>query len=545
MCIRDRLPITQNSFSWTVGHLIDAPDVGAGTNYKIKVRIISDFPNDSSDAPFSITSSAPPTESITVSNPNGGESWAVGSTQTITWTTSGITSGQFRIILLDGTTSLGTIASYLPITQNSFSWTVGHLTDAPDVGTGTNYKIKVRIISGFPNDSSDAPFSITSSTPPTRSITVISPNGGENWNKGSNRNITWTTSGISAGTYQITLWQGGTSVGVVATGLPHPQHSFPWTVGSLASGPDAPEGTGYTIKVHLQGQDPNDFSDRPFEIKPAFVTGTIVPLVGADYEVESLDFRDFRGRNVFQVNGIWEFPYDGSRTPGTAVVRVRRHSGIQVGNCRPQIVVAFRVLSRRGSPHRSTYNLEFNQDNIAEVRAPFTVPAGLRADSDINIQASLAPMPDGCDRVRANNSKATNLNLHGIGGHDLVVGIDNFEVKKIYMSSSYRWRFIFRIGVQDQGMGELRNVRVRWRLLEDGTNPVYTKTLTIDRLEPGTRQYLNVNHRFGGTDKSRSIRPRLRAGHRYVVEAVVDPDNNIAETRENNNSSTRSVTLPD
>ncbi|HDP94439.1 MAG TPA: hypothetical protein ENN40_03655, partial [Candidatus Aminicenantes bacterium] len=43
-------------------------------------------------------------QSITVTAPNGGESWAVGSTQTITWTTTDISSGKFRIFLLDGTT---------------------------------------------------------------------------------------------------------------------------------------------------------------------------------------------------------------------------------------------------------------------------------------------------------------------------------------------------------------------------------------------------------------------------------------------------------
>lgn len=485
-------------------------------------------------------------QTITITAPNGGESWAVGSTQTITWTTTGITSGQFRIILFDGDTNLGTIASYLPVTQNSLSWTVGSLTDAPNVGAGSNYKIKIRIIGETPNDFSDRAFAITSAAPSRGSITVTSPNGGEQWVKGSNRNITWSTSAITAGTYQVTVWRGGSNLGVVATGLPANQHSFPWTVGNLVGGSELSDGTGYTIKVRLQGEDANDFSDRPFEIKPAFATGTLVPLIPADYEVESLDFRDFRGRNVFRVNEIWEFPYTGGQTPGTAVVRVRHHPGIQLGTCRPQIVVAFRVLSRRGSPDTRTYNLEFNDDHIAEVRAPFTVPAGLRADSDINIQAYLAPMPDGCDRVRSNNSKATNLNLHAIGGTDLQVGFDRFEVKKIYASTFYRWRFIFRIAVQVAGGGELNNVRVRYQLLEDGTRVVATDYVTIERLTPGERQFRNVDRRFGGDDRGRmQRRPRLKAGHRYVVQLTVDPDNDIDETREDNNQSSRSVTLPD
>ncbi|HDP94329.1 MAG TPA: hypothetical protein ENN40_03105, partial [Candidatus Aminicenantes bacterium] len=205
---------------------------------------------------------------ITVTAPNGGESWAVGSTQTITWTTTDISSGKFRIFLLDGTTSLGTIATQLPITQNSFSWTVGHLIDAPDVGAGTNYKVKVRIISDFPNDSSDAPFSITSSAPPTGSITVTSPNGGESWAQGSSHNITWSSSGITSGTYRITLLKGGVPAGIVASGLPSSQHSYNWNVGTTDS-PFQGAAANYRIQVEHQGGTALDFSDGAFVITVA------------------------------------------------------------------------------------------------------------------------------------------------------------------------------------------------------------------------------------------------------------------------------------
>ena len=53
-----------------------------------RIRITSlDVPtvSDTSDANFAIL------QSITVTSPNGGESWAVGSTQPITWTSVGLT----------------------------------------------------------------------------------------------------------------------------------------------------------------------------------------------------------------------------------------------------------------------------------------------------------------------------------------------------------------------------------------------------------------------------------------------------------------------
>lgn len=103
-------------------------------------------------------------QGITVTSPNGGEEWAVGSTPDITWTTTGITAGNFRIFLFDGAVNLGTIALNIPVSQHSFTWTVGHLIDAPDAGPGSDYRIKIRVISEAPNDFSDAPFSITAET---------------------------------------------------------------------------------------------------------------------------------------------------------------------------------------------------------------------------------------------------------------------------------------------------------------------------------------------------------------------------------------------
>ncbi len=485
-------------------------------------------------------------QSITVTSPNGGENLVMGHRYDITWNTTGITSGTYQVTVWRGDSNLGVVATGLPAGQHSFSWTVGDLARGGEIPAGSGYTIKVRLQGEEANDFSDRPFTIVARAP-SAAITVTRPNGGESWARGSRQDINWNTTGITTGTYQVTVWRGDSNLGVVASGLPAGQHSFSWTVGRLDSGEDVPVGTGYTIKVRLQEETANDFSDRPFAITQSeFATGTLIPLTPADYAVESLDFRDFNGRNVFQVNGVWEFPYSGDRTQGAAVVQVRRRPGLQVGVCRPQLVVALRVLSRRGPAETNQYPLEFNADNIAEVRAPFTVPAGLRGDSDINVQAYLAPMPDGCDRVRTNNSRACNLNLHLIpGSHDLIARIDNFEVKKIYMSSHYRWRFSFRIGVQDQGAGELRNVGVNWRLLEDGTNEVYSDTLSIARLEPGEWQHLNVDRRFGGTDKRSSQRPRLRAGHRYLVEVMVDPGDQIDENQESNNRFSRSVTLPD
>ena len=278
------IPVARNSTSWTVGHLIDAPDVGAGTHYKIKIRVISEAPNDFSDAAFSITSTAPPAGSIAVTSPNGGESWEQGSNHNITWTPTGITSGTYRITLLKGGVPAGIVASGLPLSPHSYNWTVGN-TDSPFQGAAANYRIQVEHQGGTALGFSNNAFAISEPPEtPADTITVTSPNRGENWRKGSSRDITWTSSGIVMGTYKITLWQGTTNKGVIATGLPAAQHLFKWTVGSVTGG-SVPTGAGYKVKVELQAEPIADDSDVTFTIGLPLQATTLNP----PHEVTQLD----------------------------------------------------------------------------------------------------------------------------------------------------------------------------------------------------------------------------------------------------------------
>ena len=94
-----------------------------------------------------------PTENITVTSPNGGESWQVGSTQTITWTSTG-NSGIVDIAL---STNGGT--SYTPLFTNttddgSQAWTIPN-------SPSTDCLIRITDNDGMPSDVSNAAFSIT------------------------------------------------------------------------------------------------------------------------------------------------------------------------------------------------------------------------------------------------------------------------------------------------------------------------------------------------------------------------------------------------
>jgi len=98
-------------------------------------------------------------------------------------------------------------------------------------------------------------------------IYIFSPNGGEEWRKGSNQTISWNNSETTSGTFKITLWRNGSNLGVIATNLPASQNTFDWTVGKLQGAPDAPLGSGYTVKIRVQGKPISDTSNAPFTIR--------------------------------------------------------------------------------------------------------------------------------------------------------------------------------------------------------------------------------------------------------------------------------------
>jgi hypothetical protein len=136
---------------------------------------------DVSNAVFTI---AAPT--ITVVSPNGGESWLIGSTQTISWNSVGPISQVMIEYTSDGGTTWNLIAAPVPngTGGGTYSWTV------PATPSGfCIVRVSDFMLSSI-NDVSNAFFTITSGT-----ATVTAPNGGETWYVGSTQNITWTYTG--------------------------------------------------------------------------------------------------------------------------------------------------------------------------------------------------------------------------------------------------------------------------------------------------------------------------------------------------------------
>lgn len=248
----------QGSYSW------DIPiDLVAGNNYKIKVTsTTSSSINDLSDNVFTVTSS-PNATALTMVSPNGGESIASESTVRIKWSYAGNPGTAVKLQLYKGSSMVKTISSNVPIGVNGegyYDWTV-----PADMTPGDTYKIKVTsVTSSSTNDSSDNSFTIVAS-PNSANITVITPNGGESWNRGSTQTITWRYTGNVGTTVKVLLYKGTTfcrtitssvSVGSNGTG------SYTWTIPANQS-----IGENCIIKVVSNYKSTyNDTSDNSFTI---------------------------------------------------------------------------------------------------------------------------------------------------------------------------------------------------------------------------------------------------------------------------------------
>jgi hypothetical protein len=100
-----------------------------------------------------------PTPIITVTSPNGGESWKRGTTHTISWDYAGTPGSTVKIELLKGDALYKVLTPGTSIGRSnhgSYSWKLSATT-----ALGTNYKIRVTSISNSVNrDTSNANFII-------------------------------------------------------------------------------------------------------------------------------------------------------------------------------------------------------------------------------------------------------------------------------------------------------------------------------------------------------------------------------------------------
>ncbi len=203
------------SYSWTV------PNGITTTQALIKVES-GNWTNisDVSNAAFNINPSA----DITVSAPNGGESWQGLTSHTITWTNLAGASGLYTIqySINNGSTWATLATNY---TGNSYVW-----ASVPNTPSTTCLVKVIDYLNNCKFDVSNANFTITAATP-----VLLTPNGGENFSVAcTGYSITWNTATIYSTVNLYYSTNNGSSYTAIATGLSN-NGSYNWTIPNFPS----------------------------------------------------------------------------------------------------------------------------------------------------------------------------------------------------------------------------------------------------------------------------------------------------------------------
>lgn len=230
------------SYSWKV-----PSDQALGSDYQVVITSVSDpLISDESDADFSVVS-----ELIQVTVPNGGERWERGLDQTIHWTADPMIGTKVKIELYKAG-ALHTVLAESTDNVGSYVWSVPET-----LPTDTDYRIRVSD-AARPElyDDSDSDFEIMETT-----LTLTSPNGGEQWAPGTSHEITWTYTGQPSAAVDLDLYAGTTLVSHIVKKTPLDER-YIWFIPT-----DIEAGSHYKVKISSSSDpDLNDFSDSTFEI---------------------------------------------------------------------------------------------------------------------------------------------------------------------------------------------------------------------------------------------------------------------------------------
>ena len=164
-----------------------------------------------------------------MTSPNGGESWLDTEDHLITWTDN--LEGNVDIQLYKAGVFYSSIVTNEP-SDGEYPWNIPGTTPS-----GSDYKIKILSSNdGNVFDLSDTNFTIVS-----YSLTVVTPNGGENWLTNTSQNITWTDD--LDGNVKIDLYKAGVFNLMITASTPS-DGSFSWNIPAVMT-----TGSDYKVRI--------------------------------------------------------------------------------------------------------------------------------------------------------------------------------------------------------------------------------------------------------------------------------------------------------
>ncbi|HEX9745927.1 MAG TPA: hypothetical protein VGB30_10925 [bacterium] len=239
----------------------------------------------------------PDEPTITVTSPNGGEQWEVGSTREITWTSSDVSGTAFLEYSKDDFGSDINVISTDETDDGSYDWVV------PDDISGT---VKVRVSSTDDpavNDVSDDYFEIVPAW-----IEVTIPNGGETWYYGFTEDIEWASSGGITDVRIDLSTDSGATYPTVITASTTNDGVYEWDIPVMA-----PATTARIRVQSVAGPAAEDESDADFEIAD--------PPDNYVYGIGDFGFFDYVGQvdNSALYTNMLNLPLTGPNASGTTV----------------------------------------------------------------------------------------------------------------------------------------------------------------------------------------------------------------------------------
>ncbi len=244
-----------NSYTWKISSALTAD-----TGYRIKILNTADTTiTAESDSSFTLLKHAL-NEKIVLVQPNGGESWARNTEHLISWYSD--FPDPIRVELYKNNTFLTVLDS--SNTENRLAWKVPN-----DLAADTGYRIKVfNTADTTVADSSDSSFTVL--VHPAETMTVVQPNGGEVWARGTAHLVSWSAN--FQDTAKVELYRNKVLYAILDTAAT--DNRYVWTISN-----SIPLDSTYTIKI-LNKADTTvgDVSDTTFSVV-AFVPGGEVKVI--------------------------------------------------------------------------------------------------------------------------------------------------------------------------------------------------------------------------------------------------------------------------